>query len=79
MRRSTQILSILAARPFLSAAFTPVTQRIPKHNVASLQRQRLSSTTNLYAGASMKEYAERVLVDPKFPPEWPYSPEDFER
>ena len=27
----------------------------------------------------MKEYAEKVLVDPKFPPEWPYSPEDFER
>jgi len=79
--RSTQILSILAARPFLSAAFTPVSssQRISKHNVASLQRQRLSSTTTLYAGASMKEYVEKVLVDPKFPPEWPYSPEDFER
>jgi len=27
----------------------------------------------------MKEYAEKVLVDPKFPSEWPFSPEDFMR
>lgn len=27
----------------------------------------------------MKEFAEKVLVNPKFPAEWPFSPEDFMR
>ena len=33
----------------------------------------------LNAGGTMKEFAEKVLVNPKFPPEWPFSPEDFMR
>jgi hypothetical protein len=35
-------------------------------------------TSNLSA-ATMKELAEKVLINPKFPPEWPFSPSDFER
>lgn len=39
-----------------------------------------SSSLVLAAAAStMKEFAEGVLKNPKFPPEWPYSPSDFER
>lgn len=29
--------------------------------------------------SSTKSMAEKVLEDPKWPPEWPYTPEDFAR
>jgi len=37
-----------------------------------------SSSTSLKS-SSMKDLAEKVLANPKFPPEWPFSPADFER
>jgi hypothetical protein len=33
----------------------------------------------LNAGGTMKEFAEKILANPKFPSEWPFSPEDFMR
>jgi hypothetical protein len=55
-----------------SAAFSPVSR--PKHGVASYS----SSSVRLQM-VSMKEAAEQVLSNPKWPPEWPYTDADFTR
>lgn len=71
MMRSSQILALLAARPLsLVSGFAPA--------AGTSNRSVRASSTNLSA-ASMKELAEKVLLAPKFPPEWPFSPSDFER
>jgi hypothetical protein len=49
--------------------------RFGGHVVASLSA---SSTTKLNA-ATAKELAESVLKNPKYPPTWPYTPQDFDR
>ena len=74
--RFHQLITLLAIRS--AAGFSPPTTRassafIPYHHAS----QRFTST-NLSA-STMKDLAEGVLKSPKFPPEWPYSPSDFER
>ena len=76
--RFHQLITLLAIRSV--AGFSPSNTRtsstfIPHHNASY---KRFTSTTNLSA-STMKDLAEGVLKSPKFPPEWPYSPSDFER
>jgi len=59
-------LLVAARTAILSSAFvTPRSGQRPSSRLASSPK--------------MKELAEGVLRSPKFPPEWPYSPEDFMR
>ncbi|KAL3802707.1 hypothetical protein ACHAWO_007321 [Cyclotella atomus] len=62
------LLTLLSLRKLSTAAgFTSTTTPVVRR------------ATSLSASPSMKELAEKVLVNPKFPPEWPFSPSDFER
>lgn len=81
------LLALLAIRPFSSATGFNPARRL---SAGSLHREHhatgratirspYSSTTNLAMAPTMKELAEKVLVNPQFPPEWPFSPADFER
>ena len=77
--RFHQLITLLAIRSV--AGFSPSNTRtsstfIPHHNAS--YKRLFTSTTNLSA-STMKDLAEGVLKSPKFPPEWPYSPSDFER
>ena len=55
----------------LAAGFVPPPRTRTVGSIGSGQTKLNAST--------MKELAEKVLVNPKFPPEWPFSPEDFQR
>lgn len=67
--RSNIILSLISLSALYPAmGFSPV--------LSSMNQVAASSSL---AASTMKELAERVLTNPKFPPEWPYSPSDFER
>jgi len=76
MMRSSQLLALLAIRPFSMAfGFSPARSSVglTQHVVA-----RAASSTKLSA-ATMKELAEKVLKQAQYPPEYPFSPADFER
>lgn len=73
----SQLLALLALRSSsLASGFTPARTSNAIHH--ALRTTSSSSSTNL-AASTMKELAEGVLKNPKFPPEWPFSPTDFER
>jgi len=72
-----RIAFLLAMRSAtLAAGF--VSPRAVAVVVGELSTSRGISSTKLNA-STMKELAEKVLVNPKFPTEWPFSPEDFMR
>jgi SAM-dependent methyltransferase len=63
------IITLLSLKPLLTSGFVSPTARYA----------RTVTTATSISAASMKELAEKVLTNPKFPPQWPYSPSDFQR
>lgn len=61
----TALLTMLTALEVSAFAFLPVPSKAPGFR--------------LPIALSMSSMVEKVLQNPKFPPEWPYSPEDFKR
>ena len=59
------LVVLLAAVGVRAFAFLPVPTKAPGFRMP--------------IALSMKSMAEKVLQNPKFPPEWPYSAEDFKR
>ena len=83
--RSYQIITLLAIRSVShqAVAFSPVTRGIS--TLLSSSNHRHAPTTKKYSSSTaisastMKDLAEGVLKNPQYPPEWPFSPNDFER
>lgn len=77
----THVLAVLAARHLAPAlGFSAAgPSSLGLRAATALTSARRSSSPSSLAASTMKELAEKVLVNPAFPPEWPYSPSDFER
>jgi len=70
MNAMVMILLLASSLP-LTAAFLPSRISSVRHAL------RLASASS--SSSSSRSVFEKVLEDPKYPPEWPYSPEDFQR
>ena len=89
--RSYQIITLLAIRSVShqAVAFSPMTRGTSALLASSLSssssNHRHAPTTKKYSSSTaisastMKDLAEGVLKNPQYPPEWPFSPNDFER
>ena len=89
--RSYQMLTLLAIRSVShqAVAFSPMTRGTSALLASSLSssssNHRHAPTTKKYSSSTalsaskMKDLAEVVLKSPQYPPEWPFSPSDFER
>ncbi|KAL7486706.1 hypothetical protein ACHAW6_012303 [Cyclotella cf. meneghiniana] len=76
----SSLLALLSFKTISTTAFVSTSpRRLPllQHQHSALSNPTRGITTLL--ASSMKELAEKVLVNPKFPPEWPFSKSDFER
>lgn len=67
-------LVVAAASPARAFFASPMSTR-----AASFGAQRWLSKESSSLGASAGSMFEKVLENPKWPPEWPFSPEDFSR
>ena len=85
--RSYQIITLLAIRSVShqAVAFSPVTRGTStllsssNHRHAPTTKKYSSSSSSALSASTMKDLAEGVLKNPQYPPEWPFSPSDFER